>query len=197
MKSSKSILITVISIVLFLLLITGMTSVTYYNKLVTLDENINESYAQVFNRLEQRHDTITQMVATVTGLQEHEQTIYQMIVDARALYLSGSATNNVDELAQADALESQAISQLLVVVESNPNLTVSSAFNGLLDTSYGLESALSVARRDYNSDVSTYNRTVRRFPGNIFKNVYSFDSNLPYWKTNEGKEEVPDIDFGN
>lgn len=197
MKSSKSILITVISIVLLLLLITEMTSVTYYNKSVTQDENINESYAQVFNRLEQRHDTITQMVATVTGLQEHEQTIYQMIVDARALYLSGSTTNNVDELAQADALESQAISQLLVVVESNPNLTVSSAFNGLLDTIYGLESALSVARRDYNSDVSTYNRTVRRFPGNIFKNVYSFDSNLPYWKTNEGKEEVPDIDFGN
>ncbi|MDY3195315.1 MAG: LemA family protein [Paracholeplasma sp.] len=196
MKTTKYVLIASVSLILIVSLILGILSVRYYNRLVSLDENINESYAQVYNRLEQRHDTITQMVSTVSGLQEHEQAIYELIVEARTKYLAASASNDVDALAEADALESQAITQLLVVIEDNPNLTVSSAFNGLLDTIYALESALSVARRDYNNDVASYNRTVRRFPGNIYKNIYSFESNLSYWRINEGVDEVPNIDFG-
>lgn len=196
MKTTKYVLIASVSLILIVSLILGIMSVRYYNRLVSLDENINESYAQVYNRLEQRHDTITQMVSTVSGLQEHEQAIYELIVEARTKYLAASASNDVDALAEADALESQAITQLLVVIEDNPNLSVSSAFNGLLDTIYALESALSVARRDYNNDVASYNRTVRRFPGNIYKNIYSFESNLSYWRINEGVDEVPNIDFG-
>ncbi len=196
MKTTKYVLVASVSLILIVSLILGIMSVSYYNRLVSLDENINESYAQVYNRLEQRHDTITQMVSTVSGLQEHEQAIYELIVEARTKYLAASASNDVDALAEADALESQAITQLLVVIEDNPNLTVSSAFNGLLDTIYALESSLSVARRDYNNDVASYNRTVRRFPGNIYKNIYSFESNLSYWRINEGVDEVPNIDFG-
>src|SRR5690554_626528 len=128
MKTTKYVLIASVSLILIVSLILGIMSVSYYNRLVSLDENINESYAQVYNRLEQRHDTITQMVSTVSGLQEHEQAIYELIVEARTKYLAASASNDVDALAEADALESQAITQLLVVIEDNPNLSVSSAF---------------------------------------------------------------------
>ena len=83
MSIGKLITLSVVGITVLLVLIFGIIFINGYNNLVGLDESITSKYAQVENRLQQRHDTITQMVQTVSGLQEHEATIYQMIVDAR------------------------------------------------------------------------------------------------------------------
>lgn len=197
MSIGKLITLSVVGITVLLVLIFGIIFINGYNNLVGLDESITSKYAQVENRLQQRHDTITQMVQTVSGLQEHEATIYQMIVDARASYAAAVAAKDLEALAEADALESLAVSQLLAVIEDNPQITVSGSFNNLLDNISSLESTLSVSRRDYNLSVETYNKTVRKFPGVVFASMFNFESNLGYWKIDNGSTEVPNIDFGN
>jgi LemA protein len=197
MKASRIVFISTLGALLLVLLIGSLILIRGYNLLITYDESLDESYAQVFNRLKQRHDTITQMVDTISGLQEHEQEIYQMIISARMAYANAIASKDVDALAEADALESFAVSALLVVLEDNPRLSVTQSFESLLDTIYSIESSLSVARRDYNQNVATYNRYVRRFPGMIFASLFDFDQKIAYWMINEGESEVPTIDFNN
>jgi LemA protein len=85
---------------------------------------------------------------------------------------------------------------LLVVVEDNPLITANAGYYALIDEISSMESALSVARRDYNEAVQSYNTSVRRFPRVLYASLLGFERNLTYWKMNDGADEVPVIDFG-
>lgn len=196
MNIGRVITLSVVGITSLLILVFGIIFISGYNNLVDLDESIEFKYSQVENRLQQRHDTIEQMVATVSGLQEHEVEIYNKIVEARTAYAAAQLSGDLEALAEADALESLAITELLVAIEDNPQITVSGSFNTLLDTIASIESTLSVSRRDYNTAVEKYNKSVRRFPGMVFASMFDFEGSRDYWKIEDGVTEVPTIDFG-
>lgn len=176
----------------FIVVLLGILLITGYNGLVNLDENINGKYSQVENRLQERHDKIGQILGAVSGLQQHAEDIYEMITDARALY---AGAESLEELIAADAAEAIAFTNLLVVVEDNPNITATSAYYALIDEISSMESALSVARRDYNEAVQDYNASVRRFPRVMYASLFGFEKEYEYWKMNDGADEVPVIDF--
>lgn len=196
MSSSKAVLLIASSIIGILLLLFGIGLITGYNALVTLDEDISGKYSQIENRLQERHDKIGQIVASVSGLQEHAETIYNQITSARAAYAAAVAAGDTDAMIEADALEAIALTNLLVVVEDNPLITANVGYYALIDEISSMESALSVARRDYNQAVQSYNTSVRRFPRVLYASLFGFERNLPYWKMNDGADEVPVIDFG-
>lgn len=173
-------------------LILGISLIVGYNGLVNMDTDIDGKYAQIENRLQERHDKIGQVLQAVSGLQEHAETIYNAITSARAAY---NSADTIDELIAADAAEALAFSDLLVVVEDNPNITAIGGYYALIDEISSMESALSVARRDYNEAVQTYNASVRRFPRVLYASLFGFDNEVDYWKMNDGADEVPVIDF--
>jgi LemA protein len=176
----------------FIVVLLGIFLISGYNGLVNLDENIDAKYSQVENRLQERHDKIGQILGAVSGLQEHAESIYQMITDARAQYAS---SNSLDDLIAADAAEAVAFTNLLLVVEDNPNITATSAYYALIDEISSMESALSVARRDYNEAVRDYNASVRRFPRVTYASLFNFQKEYDYWRMNDGADEVPVIEF--
>ncbi len=163
-----------------------------YNSLVRLDQGIKGAYSEVENRLLERNDKIGQLVSTVSGLQEFEGSIYAAITSARAAY---AAADSIDELIEADALTSISVSDLIVVVEDNPNLTTSGAYYTLMDEISSMESTLSVARRDYNDAVLEYNTAIKTFPMILFASMFNYDTEAEYYKMNDGADEVPVIDF--
>jgi LemA protein len=166
--------------------------ITTYNGLVNMDEDIHGKYSQIENRLQERSDKINQIVASVYGLQEHAESIYNAITSARMAYQSA---DTMEELIAADAAQAIAFTNLLAVVEDNPNITATSAYNELIYEISMMESTLSVARRDYNLAVQDYNASVRKFPRVFFANLFGFDKSYDYWKINDGADEVPTIDF--
>lgn len=196
MITAKSVTLITGSIVLLFLLILGIGLISGYNSLVTLDEDISGKYSQIENRLQERHDKIGQIVASVSGLQEHAESIYTQITQARAAYAQAVAANDTEAMIEADALEAIALTNLLVVVEDNPLITANAGYYALIDEISAMESALSVARRDYNEAVQSYNTSVRRFPRVLYASLLGFERNLAYWKMNDGADEVPVIDFG-
>lgn len=175
-----------------IVLVLGIMLITGYNGLVNLDEDISGKYAQIENRLQERHDKIGQVLGAVSGLQEHAESIYNAITSARAAY---AAADSIDELIEADAAEALAFSDLLVVVEDNPLITATGGYYALIDEISSMESALSVARRDYNEAVQSYNASVRRFPRVLYASLFGFEKEVEYWKMNDGADEVPVIDF--
>jgi len=173
-------------------LILGISVISNYNALVVLREDITAKNSAIELRLQQRHDKIGQLVGAVSGLQDHESEIYQEITDARELYMNAQTT---EDLIEADAAESAAISRLLVLVEDNPSLISASAFSILMDEISASENTLAVARRDFNLSVQAYNTSVKTFPKGLYASLFGFAGSVQYWEMDEGAGEVPNIVF--
>lgn len=182
----------VLGIIIAIILILTFSFIRGYNKLVGLDETIDRNYHEIENRLQQRSDKIAQIVASVSGLEEHEKAIYDRIMAARMAYQNAKST---EDLIEADAAQASAFSSFLVVVEDNPNLVAQAGFLTLMDEISLTEASLFVSRRDYNEAVLKYNNQVRRFPYMLYQSMFNFQKSYTYWKMNDGASEVPNIDF--
>lgn len=187
MKNSMKIFIVVIVI----LLILGLPLVSTYNKLVTLDQNVNNCESNIDTQLQRRSDLIPNIVNTVKGYASQETEIFTQISNARAK-LAGAQT--VTEQANADATLSNALSRLLVVVENYPDLKSNQNFRDLTVELEGTENRIAVARQDYNKAVTEYNTKRRKFPTTIIAPLFGFDEK-PLYKASEGAKDVPKVDF--
>jgi LemA protein len=181
-----------IAIIVVILVLLGVMLVPSYNKFVTLEENVDQSYAQVENQLQRRMDLIPNLVNTVKGFAEHEKEIIGDISDARAR-LAGA--QGPEEQAAANDELSGALSRLLVVVENYPDLKANENFRQLMDELAGTENRIGVARQDYNTEVAAFNKRVKRFPGKLTASIFGFDEK-EYFKADEAAKEVPNVDFG-
>jgi LemA protein len=181
-----------LGIIVLLVVIVGGMLMSSYNNFVTLEENVDQSYAQIENQLQRRLDLIPNLVNTVKGYAAHEKEVIASISDARAR-LAGAGT--VEEEATANAELSGALSRLLVVVENYPNLKADQQFTQLMDELSGTENRISVARKDYNDQVAVYNKKVKQFPGALIAGMTGFDEKQ-YFKAAAGATEAPEVDFG-
>lgn len=162
-----------------------------YNGFVNAEEDVEQKYSQIENQLQRRADLIPNLVNTVKGYATHEEKVLGDIADARSR-LIGAKT--VQEQADADASLSNALSRLLVISENYPELKADKQFTQLMDELAGTENRIAVARKDYNDQVTIYNKKVRQFPGRIVASVFGFDTR-EYFRAQAGAQEAPNVDF--
>lgn len=167
--SKKSIII--ISIVAVILLIIAIFAGSY-NSLVNLETKVHEQSSNVDTTLQRRADLIPNLISTVKGYMKHEESVISKVTEARQKLLNASGTK-----AQSEANEelTSALNGLMVVVENYPDLKASKNFTQLMDELSGTENRITVARRDYNSAVTSYNRKIRSFPTNILAGMFGFE----------------------
>ncbi|ANU16698.1 LemA family protein [Planococcus maritimus] len=187
----KKILIPLL-LVVGLIVIAAVVFGSSYNNFVQLEEDVNESYAQLDSQLQRRLDLIPNLVETVKGFADQEQEVIDSVTEARS---SMAGAGSVEEQAAADAELSGALSRLLVVVENYPEVRSSENFQQLSDELAGTENRIAVARQDYNGAVTEFNRKVRSFPGNMVAGMFGFDEK-EYFEADAGAEDAPDVDFG-
>lgn len=185
-KGLKTIIIVIAVIAIILLPLIGS-----YNKMVTLEQAVNQSQSDIDTQLQRRSDLIPNLVATVKGYASQEKDIFTAVADARAK-LAGAQT--IPEQANADSQLSGQLSRLLAVVENYPNLKSDQNFRDLSVSLEGTENRINIARQDYNNSVGEYNSTIRKFPNSIIAGLFRFDQK-PYYKAAEGAQEVPKVDF--
>lgn len=187
----KKLVIPIVVIIAIVALIAAMI-VPSYNGFVQLEEDVNQSYAQIENQLQRRLDLIPNLVETVKGFANQEQEVINSITEARS-NLAGADT--VQEQANADAELSGALSRLLVVVENYPELKSSENFQQLSDELAGTENRIAVARQNYNASVTEFNRKARSFPGNMVAGIFGFEQK-EYFEADPDAQEAPEVDFG-
>ncbi len=182
----------IIGIIVLVALLFGGSCVSKYNRIVTLDENVDTSWAQVENVLQRRNDLIPNLVNTVKGYAEHERKVFTDVTEARAKV--GQA-KTVPQKVQANNQLSAALSRLLLVVERYPDLKANQNFLALQDELAGTENRIAVERKRYNDAVRAYNTFVRKFPNNLIAGMFGYTRENVYFKAEEGAKEVPEVKF--
>ena len=182
----------VVAIIVVLAIGIGGSCVGRYNEIVTLNESVATSWAQVENVLQRRNDLIPNLVSTVKGYAAQEQKVFIDVAEARAK--AGGATTIPDKVAANNQL-SAALGRLMLVVERYPDLKSNQNFMALQDELAGTENRIAVERMRYNEAVKAYNVYVRRFPANILASMFGYARENIYFKADEGAKAAPTVDF--
>lgn len=193
----------IVLIVVVILLIIGYSMFkNSYNNFVTLEEGVNQKWAQVENVYQRRADLIPNLVEVVKGYASHERETLEAVVNARSkvggqINLGSDVLNNPEAFAQfqqAQGALTSALQRLMVVVERYPDLKADQRFADLQTQLEGTENRITVERGRFNESVQQYNTAIRVFPANIMAGIFGF-SQKTYFKSDPGTEKVPQVKF--
>ena len=163
-----------------------------YNRMVTMKETIESTWAQVQNQLQRRNDLIPNLVEVTKGYAGHEREIFEKIADARArLIAGGSRSEQIDAANQLGG----ALSRLLAIAEQYPNLKADAQFAKLSDELAGTENRIAVERMRFNDAVRAYNTTQKEFPASLWAGWLGFTPGK-YFEAPPDAKQVPKVDFG-
>src|SRR5580693_522532 len=184
--------ILVLVVLLAIGLIFGVMYVDRKNQMVTKNETVKSTWAEVDVVLQRRVDLIPNLVATVQGYAAQEQTVFHDIAAARsALIGAGSPQAKIAANGQLDS----ALSRLLVVVENYPVLKSNENFLKLQDELAGTENRIAVERKRYNDAIQDYNTYIGQFPNSMFAGWAGFKRNDAYFNAPETAREAPKVQF--
>ena len=187
-----------------LTLLFGLTSCGSYNRLITLEQNVNKKWADVQSVYQRRADLIPNLVNTVQGAANFEKSTLTEVTNARAsvgrvsLDPSKAPTDaaQLEQFQQAQGQLSNALSRLLMVTENYPQLRATEAFQNLQAQLEGTENRISVERNNFNAAVQEYNTALGRFPTNMLNKMFGFQPR-PFFTAQAGSEVAPTVNFGN
>ena len=196
----KSILWIVFGGLLLIVLIFGGCSVSKYNTMVELNQNVEQTWGNVQNYYQRRADLVPNLVSTVKGAAAHEANTLQAVTDARAKV--GSINITADNLTEETLKQyqeaqnelTQAMKSVMMVAESYPNITGTQNFRDLQVQLEGAENRIATARMDYTKAVSEYNTAVQSFPGNIVASLFGFEKK-PQFAADASAQPAPKVEF--
>lgn len=169
--------------------------VSIYNSLVKLRNNREQAFADIDVQLQQRHDLIPNLVATVKGYAAHESETLEKVTMARAAAMGATSIN---EKIQAEQQLGQALANLKVSVEAYPELKANQNFLELQEELSDVENKLAAARRFFNSVTKDYNTQVQSFPANLIAGSFGFHKESMFEISAEERATVtkaPEVKF--
>ncbi|WP_419514856.1 LemA family protein [Leyella stercorea] len=195
MKKNKGLIITVV--VIALVAIWGISS---YNGLVSMDENVSNSWANVETQYQRRSDLIPNLVNTVKGYAKHESETLESVMAARSqatqvkIDPSNCTPQQLAAYQKAQGDVTTALGKLLAITENYPDLKANQNFLELQSQLEGTENRINVARKDFNDTAKKYNTSLRRFPRNIIASMCGFEKRN-YFEAEAGAEKAPKVEF--
>ena len=172
-----------------------------YNDLVKSQESVETAWAQVENVYQRRADLIPNLVETVKGYAQHEQETLEGVIEARAnatkvtIDPKNITAEELKKYQEAQGEVTNALSRLIAVSESYPDLKANQNFLELQNQLEGTENRITVERNKFNEVAREYNTQRRTFPTNILAGIFNFGEK-PYFQAQEGADKAPKVDFG-
>ena len=189
---------------LFVVIVATQLAGCGYNTFQSQDEQVKAAWSEVLNQYQRRADLIPNLVSTVRGFAQQEQTVLLGVTEARSKVGSIQATPELindpqafQRFQQAQGQLTSALSRLMVVVERYPELKSDANFRDLQAQLEGTENRITVARNRYIAAVQAYNVTVRSFPSNLTAMLFRYQPKPNFSVENEAElAKPPKVDFG-
>lgn len=185
-------------------LVAGSTLLTGcgYNRLVSLKQQTDSSWADVENVYQRRADLVPNLVKTVEGAASFEKETLTEVIQARQqvnnIKVDPNSPPATPEAMQAfqqtqDQLSS-ALSRLLVTVERYPDIKANANFRDLQVQLEGTENRIATERRKFNESVQQYNTATKQFPTVLYSALLGFKER-PYFAARAGADQAPAVEF--
>lgn len=177
----------ILVVVVIILLYIGLT----YNSLVGFKNRVKDQWSQIDVLLKRRADLIPNLVETVKGYAKHERETLDAVIQARNSAVS--ATNPHDEI-KANGELTQALSKLMMLAESYPDLKANTNFMDLQNQLADTENKIASSRQLYNDAVMSYKNKLEMFPSNIIAGMFNFKP-AEFFEATEKEKENPKVKF--
>lgn len=168
-----------IVVALFIIAIIAM-----YNNFITLRTRVGEASSDIEVQFKRRYDLIPNLIETVKGYANFEQSTLQSVTEARTQAMGAPG---LKEEADAQNVLSGTLKSLFAVSENYPDLKANQNFLELQRELTDTENKIQAARRFYNANVRDLNIAVQKFPGNIIAGLFGFKAN-GFFELPEGQE---------
>ena len=179
-------------IVVAIIVVIALYVISLYNRLVRLNINVNEAFAQIEVQLKRRSDLVPNLVETVKGYAAHEKDTFERVIAARA---KATTASTVADVAAADGMVTQALRGLLAVAEAYPDLKASSNFMALQEELSTTENKVAFARQYYNDNVRALNAAVKTIPTSLFAGMAKVGLREFYEVEDPQSRQAPTVKF--
>lgn len=156
----KKILI-IAGIILSIVLFTMISFATTNNHVIVLEEQIIESESSIKIQEKRRLDLIINLVDTVKSYNKYEQETLSQIVYARSKAVDG-------QVEEAEKL-------INLVVEQYPELKSNENYKQVMTEMSVTENLIAEHRNNYNEQIKSYNKYVKKFPNSLILNIIGYD----------------------
>lgn len=163
----------------------------YYNRIVTLENRIDNAWAQIDVQLKKRADLVPNLVETVQGYAEHERAAFDRVNESREKMMSAQSR---EEEAQAGNMMTDALKSIFAIAEDYPDLKASENFRELQEELSAIENKIAYARQHYNDSVLTYNNTVETMPSVLVARIMG-KGEKEMLQIDTAEREVPEVEF--
>ena len=174
----------IILVVVFLLFV-GM-----YNSLIKLKNNVKKSFSGIDVQLKRRTDLIPNLINMVKGYASHEKEFLESLTKARTSIINGSASGNINAMAEGENMLSGALKSIFAVAENYPDLKANQNFLELQESLEETEDQIAAARRIYNENVNYLNTKIEVFPSNVIAGMFGLQQADLYTITESDRKNV-------
>jgi LemA protein len=156
-------LLNIVAGVLVLLAVVGVGAyvASLYNRLVRVQERVDNAWADIDVLLKQRRDAIEKLADTAQQAMSFEQDLLSDIVEARE---QAQQAETPEEQAQAGQAIQQALGRLNVRAEDHPEPQAVQNLQSLQDEIASIEEQIADRREVYNEAVTANNQLIRQLP---------------------------------
>lgn len=171
-----------------------------YNAMAMAQENVEKSWADVETQYQRRSDLVPNLVNTVKGYAQHEQSTLEAVVSARTkatqmtIDPSNATPEQIAAYQQAQGELGQALGRLIAITENYPDLKANTNFQELMSQLEGTENRIAVARSKFNDEARGFNKLIVVFPGNLVAKFCGFEKKN-YFEADAGAKTAPTVEF--
>jgi LemA protein len=169
-------------ILLVVVLVIVFWAVGAYNRLVSLQNQFKNAFAQIDVQLKRRYDLIPNLVETAKGYMKHEREALEAVIAARNQAVNANAKasadptdpNAIQQMAAAEGMLSSTLGRMFALSEAYPDLKANQNMMQLTEELTSTENRIAFARQAYNDGVMQYNTSREQFPGSIIAGMFAF-----------------------
>lgn len=182
----------VILTIILLVIIFAIFVMITYNSLVSARNNVHNAWSQIDVELQRRFDLIPNLVETVKGYMNHEESVLTKVTELRSSW--GNASS-ISEKAKLENELTSTLSAISLVAENYPDLKANANFMSLQEELSNTESKIAYSRESYNNVTTAYNTKLEIFPNNIIAGMFNFKSEELFKVDNEEAKQNVKVSF--
>ena len=180
-------MIYVIGAVVVVVVILLFYIISVFNKLKQSAVNVDEAFSGVETYLEERFDMLTKVISTANEESKREIEMVTNVTEMRSAFTKARTT---DEKIEAGMKIESEMPGLLATLENYPDPVFNESFRQVQRAIMAIEDKISAARRNYNSNVSIYNKQLVTFPELIIARILGFKTMKMFEATAHKRDDV-------